>query len=238
MTDAHPVPAGEPVPGTRVLDAALRVLARRIGSVPVITVTWARSAAGAIAAADGRPLALSAAESMRLTHQLRAAHDAILVGISTVIADDPLLSVRLLPGTPKQPQPVVLDSRLRFPPGARLLSRVDRKPLIFFCDDVDGNGAALEQRGARLFRAARGPGGVDLYDVLRTLGTEGIRSLMVEGGARVLRAFLASGFADQVIVTTSPSSVQGMPGPDLPGFVKEISEHVGPDTVTWGMPNA
>ncbi len=238
MTGAPLLPGEKPGPGSRVLAAAFSVLARRISSVPVVTVTWARSAAGAIATEDGRPLTLSGPDSMRLTHQLRAAHDAILVGIATVIADDPLLSVRLLPGTPYQPQPVVLDSRLRFPPGARLLAREDRKPWIFFCEEPGANRAVLQQRGARLFPAARGPGGVDLYDVLRTLGAQGIRSVMVEGGARVLRAFLASGFTDQVIVTTSPSPVRGMPGPDLPGFVQETSQRLGPDTVTWGLPNA
>ena len=174
---------------------------------------------------------------MTLTHHLRAAHDAILVGIATVIADDPLLSVRLLPGTPPQPQPVVLDSRLRFPADARLLARVDRKPWIFHCEEPGGSAAALRQRGARLFRVSRGPGGVDLYALLQALWAEGIHSLMVEGGAKVLRAFLTAGFADQVVVTVSPSSAQGLQGPDIPGFVQTISERVGVDTVTWGTPN-
>ena len=225
-------------PGARVLEAALGVLSRPAGVLPVVTVTWAQSAAGAIATEDHRPLALSAPQSMEMTHRLRAAHAAILVGISTVIADDPLLSVRLVPGTPPQPQPVVLDSRLRFPLEARLLSRADRKPWIFFCGEAGTRGTALEARGARLFRTARGPGGVDLYDLLRTLADQRIRSLMVEGGARVLRAFLASGFADQVIVTTSPSPVAGLRGPDLPGFLQAFTERVGTDTVTWGLPNA
>ena len=230
--------APRPAPGAEVLAAALGVLARHAGALPAVTVTWARSAAGAIAAADHRPLALSGPQSMEMTHRLRAAHHAILVGIATVIADDPLLSVRLLPGTPPQPQPVVLDSRLRFPLEARLLARTDRKPWIFFCGEPGARRSALETRGARLFAAAPGPGGVDLYDLLRLLGEQGVRSLMVEGGARVLRAFLAAGFSDQVIVTTSPVPAQGLRGPDLPGFVQSFTEQVGADTVTWGLPNA
>ena len=228
----------DPGPGAEVLRAALAVLSSRRGPLPVVTVTWAQSEAGAIATADGRPLALSGRESMTLTHHLRAAHDAILVGIATVIADDPLLSVRLLPGTPPQPQPVVLDSRLRFPASARLLARADRKPWIFHCGEPRAAGADLEQRGARLFRVSRGPGGVDLYAVLRALQAEGIHSLMVEGGAKVLRAFLTAGFAEQVVVTVSPSTVQGLQAPDIPGLVQTISEKVGADTVTWGTPNA
>jgi riboflavin-specific deaminase-like protein len=230
--------AAERAPGSKVLRAALGVLSSHGGALPAVTVTWAQSAAGAIATQDGKPLALSAPESMRFTHRLRAAHDAILVGISTVLADDPLLSVRLLPGTPPQPQPAVLDSSVRFPATARLLSREDRRPWIFFCEEPAQDCAALERRGARLFRVARGPGGVDLYEVLQVLKRLGIRSLMVEGGAKVLRAFLAAGFAEQVVVTTSPSMVRGLAGPDLPGFVQTITERIGPDTVTWGTPNA
>lgn len=230
--------AAESGPGSEVLAAALGVLSRHSGALPAVTITWARSAAGAIATEDHKPLSLSSPQSMAMTHALRAAHDAILVGISTVVADDPLLSVRLLPGFPPQPQPVVLDTTLRFPQQARLLARTDRKPWIFFCGDPGPQCAALQQRGARLFRAARGAGGVDLYDVLVTLADQGIRSVMVEGGARVLRAFLAAGFADQVIVTTSPSTIHGLRGPDLPAFVQTFTHGVGPDRVTWGLPNA
>jgi len=232
------ITAVQQVPGAEVLAAAHAVLSAHTGPLPAVTVTWARSAAGAIATADGRPLALSSRPSMTMTHHLRAVHDAILVGITTVIADDPLLSVRFLPGLPPQPQPVVMDSRLRFPPEARLLSRTDRKPWIFFCEAPGPQCRALEQRGASLFRASRGPGGVDLYDLLRILGGRHIRSLMVEGGARVLRAFLAAGFVDQVIVTTSPSMAEGLAGPALPAFLQTLTESVGPDTVTWGTPNA
>ena len=179
---------------------------------------------------------------MLLTHRLRAAHDAILVGIQTVIADDPLLSARLLPGPPPhpQPQPVVLDSRLRFPLSARLLARDDRKPWIFASVDAevtDEKATALERRGARIFRVRRGPGGLDLYPVLQALGAEGIGSLMVEGGARVLRAFITAGFADQVVLTTSPSPVTGLQGPDLPGLVQSVTERLGADSVTWGTLN-
>jgi len=228
----------EDVAGAEVLRAALAELARPRAPLPVITVTWARSSDGAIGTEDGRPIALSGPESRVLTHHLRAAHEAILVGIATVISDDPLLSVRLLPGRPPQPRPVVLDSRLRMPLGARLLSRRDVAPWIFFRDAARETAAALERRGARLFRAPAGPGGLDLYSVLRILREQGIHSLMVEGGARVLRAFLASGFADQIVVTTSPSPVRGLAGPDLPAFVRRLSQRVGQDEVIWGTVNA
>jgi len=227
-----------------ILREALAVIRSRHGSLPVVTVSWAESASGAIATADGRPLLLSGPESMLLTHRLRAMHDAILVGIQTVLADDPLLSVRLLPEPPPhpQPQPVVLDSRLRFPLAARMLAREDRKPWIFSSSGPESGGLeekarALEERGARIFRVSRGPGGLDLYPVLQALGAAGITSLMVEGGAKVLRAFITAGFAEQIVVTVSPSAARGLPGPGMPGLVQSATEMCGVDAVTWGTLN-
>ena len=247
MTAPKPVPAAPAAgPASRVLREALAVLRSRRGPLPVVTVTWAQSASGAIATAEGRPLLLSGPESMLLTHRLRAAHDAILVGIQTVIADDPLLSVRLLPEPPPhpQPRPVVLDSRLRIPLAARLLAREDRTPWIFASNEPQDDGPerdekarALQKRGARIFRVSRGPGGLDLYPVLRALGAEGIASLMVEGGAKVLRAFITAGFAEQLVVTVTPSAVQGLQGPDMPGLIRSVTERFGADSVTWGTLN-
>jgi riboflavin-specific deaminase-like protein len=179
---------------------------------------------------------------MTLTHRMRAVHDAILVGIQTVVNDDPLLSVRLGEGITanaagRQPRPVILDTHLRFPLRARLLARNDVKPWIFHADGPGKTAAELQEHGARLFQVERGPGGLDLYAVLQSLGDAGIGSLMVEGGARVLRAFLTAGFAEQVVVTVSPSTATGTPGPGMPGLVESFTESYGADSVTWGTLN-
>jgi 3,4-dihydroxy 2-butanone 4-phosphate synthase/GTP cyclohydrolase II len=211
-------------------------LRRGAPELPVVTLSWAQSSKGAIAGPGGVPAALSGPESHRLTHRLRTLHDAILVGIQTVIADDPQLSVRLVPGP--QPQPVILDSRLRFPLDARLLKRVDRSPWIFHAEGSAAAGACgeLAARGARLFVVDCTPEGLDLLQVLRTLRAEGITSVMVEGGARVLRAFLSQWLADQVVVTTSPSELTGIQGPPMPGFIRSVEDGYGVDAVTWGIP--
>ena len=94
---------------------------------PFVTLAYAQSLDGSIAAYPGVPLAISGPVSMGITHRLRARHQAILVGIGTVLADDPRLNVRLVPG--KNPQPVVLDNQLRFPLKARLLQG-EKKPWI------------------------------------------------------------------------------------------------------------
>ena len=218
---------------TRIEEAVLARLRERGLSLPVVTVSWAQSSNGAIAGSGGAPATISGPESMAMTHRLRAMHDAILVGIRTVLADDPMLSVRLAEG--RQPQPVVLDSRLRFPLGARLLARADRKPWIFHCAGSAGAASALEAKGAVLFSVAPGPGGLDLRKVLGALRSVGISSLMVEGGVQVLRAFITQGLAAQVVVTEGPRPIEGIPGPGIPRLASPVQERYGEDLVTWGL---
>jgi len=238
MTAARP--RGEAEGADRIADETLRVL-REAGprSLPVVTVSWAMSVTGAIAAADGARTALSGPETLRLTHRLRAMHAAILVGIQTVLSDDPLLSVRLVDGA--QPQPVVLDSLLRFPSGAKLLSRTDRKPWIFHLEAeepaareaVRERSGALAAAGARLFAVPPGEGGLDLRRVLARLRGEGIPSLMVEGGARVLGSFMSQGLAAQAVITISPKVIDGVRGPQVPETGRTLRQRCGMDEVVW-----
>jgi len=164
---------------------------------------------GSIAAHPGQPLALSGALSMTLTHQLRAVHDAILVGIGTVLADNPSLTVRLVEG--KNPQPIVADSRLRFPLSANLLCQHPLSPWIAAGEPADaGRQHVLEAAGARVLRLpmnARGQ--VNLTALLERLGTLGIASVMVEGGARIITSFLAERLVDHIVLTVAPRLVGG-----------------------------
>ncbi len=179
---------------------------------PFVTLAWAQSIDGSIALAPGRGLPLSGSESLALTHAVRAAHDAILVGIETVLADDPQLSVRHWPG--RSPAPVVLDSRLRTPPDARVLARpgVDRVVHIACTEGADAVRAApLAARGARVLRLpAWSNGWVDLEALLAALAGAGVQRLMVEGGARVLTSFLRAGLGDYALVTLAPRLVGGL----------------------------
>ncbi|MBN2641694.1 MAG: RibD family protein, partial [Victivallales bacterium] len=96
---------------------------------PLVTLAWAQSLDGSIARKSGERLAISGPEATAMTHALRAEHDTILVGIGTVLADDPRLDVRLAPGP--SPLPLVLDPTLRTPADSRLVARTDRKPWLF-----------------------------------------------------------------------------------------------------------
>lgn len=176
---------------------------------PRVTLSYATSLDGSLALEPGRPLALSGPTALDLTHALRAAHDALLVGVGTLLADDPRLTVRRAPGP--QPQPVVLDRVLRTPPAARLFDH-PRRPWLACAPQADtARKAALTARGARLLELppdARG--GLDLAALLQRLHAEGVRTLMVEGGARVLTSFLRAGLADRLALTLAPRLAGGL----------------------------
>ncbi|MFZ5443218.1 MAG: RibD family protein [Myxococcota bacterium] len=177
--------------------------------LPYSTIAYAQSLDGSIAASSGSSLAISGTQSLEMTHHLRAHHDAILVGIETVRVDNPRLTVRLVSG--EHPQPVVLDTELRLSPDARIVSH-PKRPWLMTGDSVcSDRRAALEKLGVRVFTLGKdATGKVDLWQVLRTLGELGIRSLMIEGGARVIDRFLELRLANQLIVTTSPMFVGGV----------------------------
>jgi 3,4-dihydroxy 2-butanone 4-phosphate synthase/GTP cyclohydrolase II len=172
---------------------------------------------------------------------LRAAHDAILVGVGTVLADDPSLTVRLVDG--KDPQPVVLDSHLRLPLGAKLL-KGDRP--LWIATTRQGDSllqSAYEAAGARLFvLPATQDGRVALPALLERLAEQGIKRLMVEGGARVITSFIAQDLVDLVALTVAPRFVGGLPAVEglqvgereAPRLMDVSYERLGDDLVVWG----
>ncbi|KZO96351.1 hypothetical protein CALVIDRAFT_113718 [Calocera viscosa TUFC12733] len=260
---------------------------------PHVTLTYAQSLDGKIAAAHGRPLKLSGRESWMMTHLLRSKHDAILVGVGTVLADDPQLNVRLLPLPPPTPAaaatttstspdaadpstshstspaassitpalapaptwptplPLILDTHLRLPPSSLLLrnhtSGTGRQPWVFCAalelphpahPELRSRKARLSEQGAEVFElpllgafALPPPSlglradvacmrmaetGLSLPSLLAHLHSRGIRSLMVEGGQRVIFSFLSQGLFDLLIVTVAPTLV----GPEGVGFAR------------------
>jgi GTP cyclohydrolase II len=215
---------------------------RRMGR-PFVTLTYAQSLDGCIAASGDQPLALSGRQALTLTHRLRAAHDAILVGIGTVLADNPLLNVRLVDG--KDPQPVVVDSQLRFPLEANLLHHHPLSPWIATGDQADAERQRqLEKAGARVLRLPTTvSGGVDLAALLYRLGEWGIDSVMVEGGARIITSFLAQRLVDHLVVTVVPRLIGGLHAvgslslsdPALFPSLRHVDyQRLGEDLVMWG----
>lgn len=208
---------------------------------PVTTLTYAQSIDGCIAPFGGGTLQLSGSESQKLTHQIRGLHDAILVGINTVLCDDPRLTVRLVKGT--NPQPVVVDSRLRFPLEARLLRDPCVRPIIATgpraCND---KARQLIDAGARVIRVpSQEDGLVDLSRLLIQLKQMGFHSVMVEGGAQIITSVLASQIADQLLLAIAPRFVGGLRAVNptracdqMPQLCNVHCQLLAGDLVLWG----
>ena len=205
---------------------------------PFVTLKTAQTLDGCIATAGGESRWITSAPARRHAHGLRARHQAILVGAGTVLADDPRLSVRHVRG--EDPIPVVLDTHLR---SARRRRAVFRPGTFVF----HGAGAdaqivrRLRRWGCVPLSVATGRAGVDPAAVLEALGRMSVRSLLVEGGARVAGSFLAADLVDRLVVYRAPKVVgRGSPGiegwaaprlQDARRFARRSVEAVGPDLV-------
>lgn len=169
-------------------------------------------------------------------HALRAHHDAVLVGVGTVLADDPLLTVRTDDRGARQPLRIVLDSRLRTPTGAALLAPSPAgAPLIVAAGTGRGRGLLarqrqLEERGAEvMFVRADRQGHVALPALLRGLAKRGVQSLLIEGGSRIHGAFISQRLVDSVAVFLAPRLVgHGVPVVEGAGLDWKFPAKLGP----------
>jgi diaminohydroxyphosphoribosylaminopyrimidine deaminase/5-amino-6-(5-phosphoribosylamino)uracil reductase len=213
---------------------------------PHVVLKLAVSADEKIAAAGGKPIAITGEAARRRVHLLRAQSDAILVGIGTVLADDPLLTCRL-PGMEKRsPVRVVLDNGLRIPGDSRLVHTARETPLWVMASELAEAPAAakLGAAGAQVFRLApRDKPGLDPLAVLHMLSDKGITRLMVEGGSRVASSFVAAGLVEEVWLLRGPDAVgaEGIAALDAlpltaitqsPAFRVRASETLDKDALT------
>jgi diaminohydroxyphosphoribosylaminopyrimidine deaminase / 5-amino-6-(5-phosphoribosylamino)uracil reductase len=180
---------------------------RRTG-LPFVTVKFAQSLDGRLATATGNSQWISSPASLRLAHRLRREHDCVMVGIGTVLADDPQLTVRLVGG--RHPLRVVVDSRLRIPSTARVIREGPHRTLIATTESSrSARLGELQELGAEVWTVgAQGKqAGVDLKELLGLLGRQGVASVLVEGGAGLITSFLAAGLADRLVVVVAPKLI-------------------------------
>ena len=170
-----------------------------------VTLNMACSLDGRVAAADGSRLQLSSREDAARTHRLRAEADAVLVGVGTVLADDPELTARTDPPPQRQPLRVVLDSHLRTPPTARVVNGGPATLILTAQRAKDRCGDAKV--------VVAGEGEVDLDRALKVLSTEGVERLLIEGGPTVASAFLTARLVGTFHLYVAPR-IRGV-GPSL-----------------------
>jgi diaminohydroxyphosphoribosylaminopyrimidine deaminase/5-amino-6-(5-phosphoribosylamino)uracil reductase len=161
-----------------------------------VTLKLATSLDGRIATASGESRWITGDAARQEAHRLRAIHAAVLVGVETVIADDPELTVRLAGYVGGQPTRVVLDSRLRIPPDAKLVAGARRVPTIVI--STRNSNKRLTDAGVRLIQVPDSEGRVDVLAATLALKETGVSSVMIEGGGQVAASFLSRGLVDAV----------------------------------------
>ncbi len=207
--------------GLAVVNGVLEAECRRINrpfakhtttGLPWVIMKAGMSLDGRIATVSGHSNWITGKESRHYVHRLRDRVDAILVGSGTALADDPSLTTRLPGGRGRDPLRVVLDSDLRLPVTAKMLRQESVARTMIFCSPQPeaGKVAALEAAGALIRPVALcRNGGLDLKLVLRQLGSEGITSVLVEGGGTVHGALLRAGLVDEVKLFVAPIFIGG-----------------------------
>lgn len=170
---------------------------------PRITVKIAQTLDGRIATRTGQSQWITCEPARALAHELRAAHDAVLVGIGTVLYDNPRLTVRLVDGP--DPLRVVADTALRIPLDSYLLTEDPERTIVVTAEGAPADRVeAVRARGAQVVFGRRGDDGLDLVDMLHRLRELGIGSLMVEGGSGIITSLLRAGLVDRLVVCIAP----------------------------------
>ena len=185
---------------------------------PFVLLKWAMTLDGKLATSTGTSQWISGPASRRLVHRLRDADDAIMVGVGTVLRDNPQLTARLsdfgeIPegGTERQPQRVIVDSQARTPPAARVLQPQGEAPTLIATTSQapPSQVEALRAAGAEIQVFPERDGRVDLEALMEDLGRREITGVMIEGGSTLHAGALAAGIADKVLAFIAPKIVGG-----------------------------
>jgi diaminohydroxyphosphoribosylaminopyrimidine deaminase/5-amino-6-(5-phosphoribosylamino)uracil reductase len=192
---------------------------------PYVTLKWAQTADKKVAGPGGKRIRISNGASMKAIHGLRARSDAILVGIGTALADDPLLTSRS-PACKKQPLRIVLDRDLRLPATSQLARTTSEGPVLVYCGEsvYRQKHAAVAALGARGVEVAwlrenspvQKPASLSLTHLLDDLGGRSITHLLVDSGPTLARSFLGENLADRVWIVRSSKPLLDENGLDAP----------------------
>ena len=197
---------------------------------PVVIVNIAMSADGKLSTRERRQVKISGKDDFARVDRLKAGCDAVMVGIGTVLADDPSLTVkgpelksrRISEGKPEHPVRVVIDSSARIPPEASVLNKGDGQRVVVVSARADpGRVAGLKEKATVI---AAGKDTVDLAMALDELGKMGIRRLMVEGGGTLIAGLVRAGLVDEFYTYIGSIIIGGSDAPtpaDGPGWIKE-----------------
>jgi len=209
---------------------------------PHVMLKLALSADDKLGLAGRKPVALTGEEARTRVFQMRSQHDAILVGIGTVLSDNPQLSCRLPGMFERSPVRVVLDAQLRLPLATSVVATVRETPTWVFTSRKPSAIAEeiLQQKGCKVFRVDDQNGRLDLDEVLKVLGGRGITRLMVEGGPTVAARFVAADLVDEAVLlhaekTIGADGIDALEGMALTALTQRLhsrgAERLGADSL-------
>jgi diaminohydroxyphosphoribosylaminopyrimidine deaminase/5-amino-6-(5-phosphoribosylamino)uracil reductase len=215
-------------------------IARITKARPHVLLKTAVSADGKAGFAGRKPAPITGEIARERMFAMRAQYDAILVGLGTVLSDNPQLTCRLPGMDERSPIRVVLDAQLRVPLSFGVISTVRERPTWVVCSEKASPVAEeiLQDKGVRVFRVPEQDGKLDLPDVLKALAGEGISRLMVEGGPRVAASFAAADLVDEAVLLHGAMTIgregvdplEGMTLEALTGSLRQVEEEqLGPD---------
>ena len=173
--------------------------------MPFVTIKYAQTLDGRIATVTGQSQWISSAPSLKFTHKLRASHDAILVGVGTVIKDNPELTVRLVRG--HNPLRIIVDSTLKIPQKSKILQNLSKNKTIIATikKASDPQFQRLTNLGAEVITiVADKQGNVDLEKLLKMLAKRNISSVIIEGGAQIITSILINNLANRLVTIIAP----------------------------------
>ncbi|MGC9325995.1 MAG: bifunctional diaminohydroxyphosphoribosylaminopyrimidine deaminase/5-amino-6-(5-phosphoribosylamino)uracil reductase RibD [Candidatus Hinthialibacter sp.] len=186
---------------------------------PWVILKAAMSLDGKMAAKTGDSKWITGEEARAHVHETRAEVDAILAGIGTVIADDPLLTARTrnAPGDFRPPVRIILDPQLKIPRNSQLLRTLDQAPLWIFCHKSTPDSAVQELTSLKTKVTAieGGPSMLDLDEALQTLAASGIQSVLIEGGPAIHTAFLEKRLVNEIMIYIAPKLIGGKEAPNF-----------------------
>lgn len=211
---------------------------------PQVTLKIATSLDGRIALANGVSQWITSSPSRARVHEMRRDHDVVLVGVGTVLADDPLLTARTVPLPERQPVRVIADSRARTPAVSRLMQSLGLGRIIIAAAQPEGtNVAALEQAGAEIWRCGGPDNQVSPERLLDRFQAEGLQSVFLEGGGKLAASFVKAGLVDRIEWFQAPILIGGDGLPAIaalglnkmeaaPRWTVITSERIGDDVLT------
>jgi diaminohydroxyphosphoribosylaminopyrimidine deaminase/5-amino-6-(5-phosphoribosylamino)uracil reductase len=187
--------------------------------LPFVTLKVAASLDGKIATRTGESRWITGESARRRVHQLRNEVDAVLVGIGTVLRDDPLLTTRLGIADQRDPIRVIVDNLSRLPLRAKAVNRASTAPTILAVSQMAPRSKleALEREGVQVIVVENSPRRVSLERLMEALGKRGILSVMIEGGAEINASALREGVVDKVLVFLAPILIGGKSTPTAVG---------------------